>query len=136
MWREIAYELPAPICSKPATMPAQHGLRLIRRMSRQDRTWGAPRIHGELLMLRTEVSESTAGRFMIRIGRPRSQGWKTFLRNHAAGIASIDLFVVRTISFKLLYGLVIPRHTRRQLVRIAITANPTAEWIAGQVTEA
>ena len=105
-------------------------------MSRENPTWGAPRIHGELLMLGIEVSESTVGRYMFRIGRPRSQGWKTFLRNHAAGIAAIDLFVVRTISFKLLYGLVVLRHARRQLVRIAVTSNPTAEWIAGQVTEA
>ena len=64
------------------------------------------------------------------------QGWRTFLRNQAAGIASVDLFVVRTISFKLLYGLVILRHARRRLVRIAVTSNPTAERIAGQVTEA
>jgi hypothetical protein len=63
-------------------------------------------------------------------------GWKTFLRNHAAGIASIDLLVVRTISFKLLYGLVILRHARRRLVTISMTNNPTAEWIAGQVTDA
>jgi transposase InsO family protein len=109
---------------------------LIRRMSRENPFWGAPRIHGELLMLGIEVSESTVGRYMIRIGRPRSQGWKTFLRNQAAGIASIDLFVVRTISFKLLYGLVILGHARRRLVRLAVTTNPTAEWIAGQVTEA
>ena len=58
------------------------------------------------------------------------------MRNHAAGIAAIDLFVVRTVSFKLLYGLVILRHARRRLVTIAVTSNPTAEWIAGQVTEA
>jgi len=103
---------------------------LIRRMSRENPTWGAPRIHGELLMLGIDVSESTVGRYMLRIGRPQSQGWKSFLRNHAAGIASIDLFVVRTISFKLLYGLVILRHTRRRLVRVAVTSNPTAEWIA------
>jgi hypothetical protein len=109
---------------------------LIRRMSRENPLWGAPRIHGELLMLGIDVSESTVGRYMIRTGRPRSQGWKTFLLNEAAGIASIDLFVVRTISFKLLYGLVILRHTRRRLVRVAVTTNPTAEWIAGQVTEA
>jgi Homeodomain-like domain len=109
---------------------------LIRRMSRENPLWGAPRIHGELLMLGIDVSESTVGRYMIRIGRPSSQGWKTFLRNQASGIASIDLFVVRTISFKLLYGLVILRHARRRLVRIAVTTNPTAEWIAGQVTEA
>ncbi len=75
---------------------------LIRRMYRENPTWGAPRIHGELLMLGIDVSESTVGRYMIRIGRPRSQGWKTFLRNHASGIASVDLFVVRSISFKLL----------------------------------
>jgi transposase InsO family protein len=68
--------------------------------------------------------------------RPTSQGWKTFLPNHAAGIASIDLFVVRSISFKLLYGLVILGHLRRRLVRVSVTTNPTAEWIAGQVTEA
>jgi transposase InsO family protein len=105
-------------------------------MSRENPLWGAPRIHGELLMLGFEVSESTVGRYMIKMRGPRSQGWKTFLRNHAAGIAAIDLFVVRTISFKLLYSLVILRHARRQLVWIAITSNPTAEWIAGQVTEA
>ena len=76
-----------------------HELRsLIRWMCRENPLWGAPRIHGELLMLGIKVSESTVGRYMIRTGRPRSQGWKTFLRNHAAGIASIDLFVVRTIS--------------------------------------
>jgi hypothetical protein len=109
---------------------------LIRRISKENPTWGAPRIHGELLMLGIDVSESTVGRYMIRIGRPRSQGWKTFLRNHAAGIAAIDLFVVRTISFKLLYGLVILGDARRRLLRIAVTSNPTAQWIAGQVTEA
>jgi transposase InsO family protein len=94
-----------------------------------------PRIHGELLMLGIEVAESTVGRYMVRRHRPPSQGWKTFLRNHAAGI-SLDLFVVRTISFKLLYGLVILRHARRRLVTIKVTSNPTAEWIAGQVTDA
>jgi hypothetical protein len=73
---------------------------------------------------------------MIRAGLPRSQGWKTFLRNHAAGLAAFDLFVVRTISFRLPYGLVVLRLARRRLVRIAVTSDPTAEWIAGQVTEA
>jgi len=73
---------------------------LIREMSSANPLWGAPRIHGELLMLGIEVAESTVGRYMVRHRRPPSQGWKTFLRNHAAGIASLDLFVVRTISFK------------------------------------
>ncbi len=67
---------------------------LIRQMSRDDPLWGAPRIHGELLMLGLEVAESTVGRYMITTRRPPSQGWKTFLRNQTIGIASIDLFVV------------------------------------------
>ena len=77
---------------------------------------------------RSEVPDQAAG--------ARSQGWKIFLRDHAAGIASIDLFVVRTLTFKLLYGLVIRRHARRGLVSISVTNNPTAEWLAGQVTDA
>ena len=105
-------------------------------MNRENPLWGAPRIHGELLMLGIEVAESTVSRYMVWRRRPPSQGWKTFLRNHAAGIASLDLFVVRTISFKLLYGLVILRHARRRLITIAVTANPTGQWIAGQVTDA
>jgi hypothetical protein len=109
---------------------------LIRRMSKENPLWGAPRIHGELLMLGIEVAQSTVARYMAKRQGPPSQGWKTFLSNHAAGIASIDLFVVRTISFKSLYGLVILRHARRRLVRISVTSNPTAEWIAGQVTDA
>ena len=68
--------------------------------------------------------------------RPPSQGWKTFLRNHADGIASIDLFVVPTISFRVLYGLLILRHGRRHMLWLGVTANPTAEWIARQLTEA
>ena len=109
---------------------------LIRRMSEENPLWGAPRIHGELLMLGIEIAQSTVARYMTRRQGPPSQGWKTFLRNHAAGIASIDLFVVRSISFKLLYGLVILRHARRRLVSISVTSSPTAEWIAGQVTDA
>jgi transposase InsO family protein len=87
-------------------------------------------------MLGIEVAESTVGRYMVKRRRPPSQSWKAFLRNHAAGMASLDLFVVRTISFKLLYGLVILRHARRRLVTIRVTTNPTAEWIAGQVIDA
>ena len=109
---------------------------LIQRMSKENPLWGAPRIHGELLMLGIEVAESTVARYMTKRRGPPSQGWKTFLRNQAAGIASLDLFVVRTISFKLLYGLVILQHARRRLVRISVTSNPTAEWIAGQVIDA
>jgi hypothetical protein len=109
---------------------------LIRRMRKENPLWGPPRIHGELLMLGIAVAESTVARYMTRRQGPSSQGWKTFLRNRAARIASIDLFVVRTISFKLLYGLVILRHARRRLVTIGVTTSPSAEWIAGQVADA
>jgi hypothetical protein len=93
-------------------------------MSRENPLWGASRIHGELLMLGIDINESTVGRCVVRTGRRRSQGWKTFLHNHATGIAVIDLFVVRTISLKYLYGLVVLRYARRRLVRTAITSNP------------
>jgi hypothetical protein len=68
---------------------------LIRRMSRENPLWSAPRIHGELLMLGIEVAESTVSRYMVRRRRPPSQGWKIFLRNHAAGIASLELLIMK-----------------------------------------
>jgi transposase InsO family protein len=73
---------------------------------------------------------------MARRRQPPSQGWKTFLRNHADGIASMDLFVVPTISFRLLYGFLILQHSRRELLWLAVTARPSAHWIARQLTEA
>jgi len=76
------------------------GLRdLIRRMSSENPKWGASRIHGELLMLGFEVAQSTVSKYMVQ-GGPRSQGWKTFLRNHAQAIAAIDLCVVPTLTFE------------------------------------
>jgi hypothetical protein len=98
--------------------------------------WRAPRIHGELLKLGIDVGQTTVAKYMARRRRPPSQGWKTFLRNHADGIASIDLFVVPTISFRLLYGLLVLRHSRRELLWLGVTAHPNAEWIARQLTEA
>jgi len=73
---------------------------------------------------------------MIKRRGPPSQGWRTFLRNHAPDIAAMDLFVVPTIGFKLLYGFMIVRLDRRDLVWISVTTNPTAEWVARQITEA
>ncbi len=109
---------------------------LIREISRTNPLWGAPRIHGELRMLGIEVAQSTVAKYMVKGQRPPSQSWKTFLQNHADGIASIDLFVVPTVTFKLLFGLLILRHDRRRLVHTAVTTNPTADWIARQVSEA
>src|SRR5258708_590801 len=98
--------------------------------------WGAPRIHGELLKLGIDVGQTTVAKYMARGRRPSSQGWKTFLHNHADGVASMDLFVVPTISFRLLYGLLILHHGRRQILWLGVTAHPTAEWISHQLTEA
>jgi transposase InsO family protein len=109
---------------------------LIREMSVANPLWGAPRIHGELLKLGINVGQTTVARYMNRPRRPPSQGWKTFLRNHADGIAAMDLFVVPTISFKLLYGLVVMSHDRRRILHLSTTEHPSAEWIAQQVTEA
>ena len=109
---------------------------LIRKMSIENPLWGAPRIHGELLKLGFEVAQSTVAKYMPKRCGPRSQGWGTFLRNHAPDIAAMDLFVVPTIGFELLYALVVIRLDRRDLVWINVTTNPTAEWIARQLTEA
>ena len=109
---------------------------LIREISLANPLWGAPRIHGELLKLGIDVGQTSVAKYMARRRRPPSQGWRTFLRNHADGIASIDLFVVPTISFRLLYGLLVLRHDRRRILWLDVTAHPSAEWIAQQVTEA
>jgi transposase InsO family protein len=109
---------------------------LIRRMSIDNPLWGAPRIHGELLKLGYQVAQSTVAKYMVKQRRPPSQGWRTFLRNHAPDIAAMDLFVVPTIGFGQLYAFVIVRLGRRELVWVNVTANPTAEWIARQLTEA
>ncbi len=98
--------------------------------------WGAPRIHGELLKLGFEVAQSSVAKYMVKRRGPPSQGWRTFLHNHAPDIAAMDLFVVPTIGFDLLYAFVIVRLDRRDLVWISVTANPTAEWVAHQITEA
>jgi transposase InsO family protein len=109
---------------------------LIRRMSLENPLWGATKIHGELLKLGIQVSQSTVSIYMVpRRDRPL-QSWKTFLHNHADGIASIDLFVVPTIAFQRLFACLVLSHKRRQLLWFAITFNPTAEWLARQITEA
>ena len=109
---------------------------LICEISLANPLWGAPRIHGEILKLGLDVAQSTVATYMVKHHRPPSPSWRTFLHNHADGIASIDLFVVPTITFKLLYGFVVLRHGRRQLLSDAVTAHPTAEWLARQLSEA
>jgi transposase InsO family protein len=110
--------------------------RLIREMSIANPLWGAQRIHGELLKLGIDIGQTSVAKYMARRRGPPSQGWKTFLKNHTDGIAAIDLFVVPTISFRLLYGLLIMGHGRRQILWFGVTSHPTAEWVANQLTEA
>src|SRR5271165_514967 len=110
--------------------------KLIREMSIANPLWGAPRIHGELLKLGIDIGQTSVAKYMAKRRDPPSQGWRTFLRNHADGIAAMDLFVVPTISFRLLYGLLIVGHGRRQILWFGVTAHPTADWIANQITEA
>jgi hypothetical protein len=109
---------------------------LVRTISRDNPLRGAPRIHGELLKLGIDIARSTVAKYMPRPRGPPSPRWRAFLRNHTAHIAAIDLFVIPTIGFKLLYGLVILRLERWRLVWINVTANPTADWLARQITEA
>jgi hypothetical protein len=108
---------------------------LIRRISIENPLWGAPRIHGELLKLGFEVAQSSVAKYMVQRYGPPSQGWRTFLRNHAPDIAAIDLFVVPTIGFDLLYALVIVRLGRRQLerrsgvqFRASAPSDPARSW--------
>ena len=110
---------------------------LIRRMSVENPLWGAPRIHAELLKLGIEVAQSTVAKYMAK-RRPGESGqtWRTFLRNHAAGIGAMDFLVVPTINFRLLSVLVILRHQRRRLISLSVTDHATAHWIAQQITEA
>ena len=115
---------------------AQEVRDLIRRMSLENPLWGATKMHGELLKLGIAVAQSTVSIYMVpRRCRPL-QTWKTFIHNHAEGLASIDLFVVPTIAFQQLFAFLVLGHKRRQLLWFAVTRNPTAEWLARQITQA
>jgi transposase InsO family protein len=105
-------------------------------MSTVNPLWGAPRIHGELQKLGISVSQSTVAKYMRRQRRPPSQTWRTFLTNHANQIMAADLFVVPTVTFRLLFVLVILEHDRRRIVHVAVTEHPTAAWTAQQLRNA
>jgi transposase InsO family protein len=109
---------------------------LIRQMSGSNPLWGAPRIHGELLKLGIDVSQATVAKYMVRRRGAPSPTWRSFLRNQVEGMAAIDMFVVASASFRLLYVVIILAHDRRNIVRTAVTENPTAAWLSRQVTEA
>jgi putative transposase len=106
---------------------------LIRQMSTANLLWGAPRIHGELLKLGLEVSQATVGRYMPK---EPSTTWRSFLRNHVTDIAAVDMFVVATATFGLLYAVIVLDHHRRRIIHYEVTQNPTQAWLARQITEA
>jgi putative transposase len=109
---------------------------LIRDMSTANPLWGAARMHGELLKLGIAVSQSTVAKYMRSHPHPPSQTWRTFLTNHASQIMAADLFVVPTVTFRLLFVLIMLAHDRRRLVHVAVTAHPTAAWTAQQLRNA
>ena len=124
--------------AKPGRPPVcMELIQLIRRMSQENPTWGAPRIQAELRLLGHEVAESTVAKYMAAKGRrPPSQTWRTFLDNHINQIAACDFFVVPTATFRLLWCFVILSHDRRRIVHFNITDGPSAEWTSQQVIEA
>ena len=109
---------------------------LIRRMSRENPTWGAPRIQSELALLGHDVAEATVAKYMIRHRKPPSQTWKTFLANHVPDIAACDFFTVPTVTFRVLYVFIILRHDRREVVHFNVTTNPHAVWAGQQIVNA
>jgi transposase InsO family protein len=105
-------------------------------MARENPTWGAPRIHGELLMLGFDVSEATVSRYMPGRTKPPSQTWRSFLCNHTLDLVSIDFFVVPTATFRILYVFVVLEQERRRVVRFNVTDGPSARWTGQQLVNA
>ncbi len=105
-------------------------------MHRANPTWGAPRIHGELLKLGFTLAQSTVSKYLPRNRKPPSQSWRTFLQNHLPEALAIDFAVVPTVTFRLLYVFVVLSLERRRLLHVHVTAHPTAAWTAQQMDEA
>ena len=109
---------------------------LIRRMSQANPFWGAPRIHGELRKLGVAVAQSTVAKYLRRRRKPPSQTWRAFLTNHVEQLASIDFFMVPTVTFRVLFVFVVLSHARRRVVHFEVTEHPTQEWTGQQIREA
>ena len=114
----------------------QHVQDLIRKMSLANPLWGAPRIHGELLKLGIRLSQVTVAKYMVHTRKPPSQTWRAFLNNHVTQLASIDFFVVPTVTFRVLFVFVVLAHHRRRVIHFNVTAHPSSEWAARQMAEA
>jgi putative transposase len=111
--------------------------KLIIQIAEENRSWGIPRIHGELLKLGFNISQSTVFRYLQNLRRRKpSQNWKTFLRNHSKETISMDFFTVPTSNFKLLHVLVMIEHNRRKIIHFNVTEHPTSIWSAQQMRNA
>lgn len=131
-WRFLSRHRPG----RPKITPELR--KLIRSMAAENPTWGAPRIHGELLKLGFEISEATVSRYLAQIDRtPESrENWLTFLRNHREAIAAVDFFTVPTLTLRVLYGFFVIGHGRRRILHFNVTEHPTAPWVVQQLREA
>jgi putative transposase len=109
---------------------------LIRRMLLANPTWGAPRIHGELVKLGIDIGEASVSKYMGSRRKPPSQTWRAFLRNHAKDIVSIDFFTVPTATFRVLFVFLVLSNERRRVVHFNVTDSPTAFWTGQQMIEA
>ena len=114
---------------------SQEVVSLIETMHQANPTWGAPRIHGELLKLEIQLAESTVSKYLPpRPKRPPAQGWRTFLRNHLSEMMAIDFAVVPTVRGQLLFVFVVLSLARRRVLHVNVTAHPTAAWTAQQMS--
>jgi putative transposase len=119
---------------RPAIAKEVHAL--IRTMWQSNPTWGAPRIVGELQKPGIDVAKATVEKYRVRPRQPPSPTWRAFLNNHVRDLAAMDFFVVPTVTFKVLFVLVILAHQRRRIVHVNDTEHPSAEWTAQQVVDA
>ena len=141
-WHRVAFHLFWRLRSRPKSIARPRidaqVRALIRRMVKENPTWGAPRIHGELIKLGFQVSERTVSRYLRRLP-PSDQArklWATFLRNHREAIAAMDFFTVPTITFRVLYCFFVIEHGRREILHFNVTEHPTSFWITQQLREA
>jgi putative transposase len=128
-WKSMRHDAGRPKTSKEVRD-------LIRKMSKENPLWEAPRIHGELLKLGVEISQATVAKYMVRQTKPPSQTWRTFLENHCKELVSIDFFTVPTLTFRILYVFLVLSHDRRKVLHFNVTAHPTAEWVSQQLVQA
>src|SRR5215469_2585719 len=134
-WLSDVLEADLPSPGAVGRRPTPQEVReLIFRMVAENPTWGAPRIHGELLMLGFDISERTISRWMKRAPKDPEPGkrWLVFLRNHQEVIAAMDFFTVPTIRFGVLYCFFVIAHDRRRILHCNVTKHPTSLWVVQQ----